>query len=97
MSFTFTEDPQFYCLEVFLSNIFIVVIFSKTEKKFISQQTQKGQYVYDFHTEEGWGCLKTCHVFANFCEKTKMICCSFFFVGEGGGGGQVATELFFFF
>ena len=31
-----------------------MVIFSKTEKKFISQQTCKEPYIYDVHIEEGW-------------------------------------------
>ena len=50
MSFTLTEDPQFYGLEMSLSNILIIglfrsnnrmVIFSKTEKKYNSK-TCKG-------------------------------------------------------
>ena len=43
-----------------------VVIFSKTEQKFVSQQTRKGPYIYDFHIEVGWGGLKIRHVFADF-------------------------------
>ena len=62
MPFTLTGDPQPYGLEVSLSNIFMfglfcsssrIVIFSKTEKKFISQQTRKRPYIYDVHMEEG--------------------------------------------
>ena len=63
MPFTSTDDPQLYALEMSLSNILLIglfrsnkgmVIFSKTEKKFISQQTCKGPYVYDIHMEGGW-------------------------------------------
>ena len=48
MLFTLTDDPQIYALEVFLTNILMIglfcsnnriVIFSKTGKKFKSQQT----------------------------------------------------------
>ena len=62
MPFTLTGDPQFYRLEVPLSNIFMtglfcsnsrMVFFSKIVKNFISQQTHKGSYIYDVHTEEG--------------------------------------------
>ena len=51
---------NFYGLEMSLSNALIIclflsndkmVIFSKTEKKVISQQTGKGQYIYDVHME----------------------------------------------
>ena len=61
--FTLTDDPQFYGLRVSLSNVLMIglfhsnnrmVIFSKTEKKFISKQTRKGPYIYDAHMEEGW-------------------------------------------
>ena len=49
--FTLTDDLQFYGLEVSLSNILMIglfrsnnriVIFSKTEKEIILQQTRKG-------------------------------------------------------
>ena len=58
MSFTVTDDPQFSGLEVFLRNILMIglfrsnnriVIFSKTEKKIISQQILKGPYSYENH------------------------------------------------
>ena len=58
MPFTLSGDPQFYVLEMSLSNIFMIgsfhsnsriVVFSKTEKKFISQQTFKGPHIYGGH------------------------------------------------
>ena len=65
MLFTLTNDPEicnFGDLEVSLSIILIIglfclnhmmVIFSKSEKKFISQQTLKVPYIYDVHIEVG--------------------------------------------
>ena len=64
MSFALTDDSKFYSLEITLSNILMnglfrsnsrMVIFSKTEKKIISQQTRKGSYIYDVYMERGWG------------------------------------------
>ena len=60
--FTLTDYPQFYGLEVLLSNLLRsnnkMVIFSKTEKNFISQNTNNGPYNYDIHMEGGMGVLK---------------------------------------
>ena len=36
----------------------------------------KGPYIYDVHTEGGWGSLEICHAFANSCSFFQM-------VGEG--------------
>ena len=75
MLYTFSGDPQFYGLEVSLSNILMIglfrlnnrmVIFTKTEKKSISQQTRNGPYIHDVHMEVGWeGSLKICYVSAD--------------------------------
>ena len=60
--FTWTDNPHFTGLEVSLSKILMIglfrsnygmVIFSKTEKKIISQQKSKGSYIYDVHVETG--------------------------------------------
>ena len=62
--FTLTDDLQFYGLEVSLSNILMnglfrsnnrIVIFSKTEKEIILQQTRKGPYIYEVNMEVRWG------------------------------------------
>ena len=51
MPFTLTDNPQFYSLEVSLSNILMISLFrsnnrivliSETGKKLMSQQTRKG-------------------------------------------------------
>ena len=64
MPFTLTDDPQFYGLEMSLRNTLIIglfhsnnrmVNFSKTEKKFTSQKTCEGMYIYDVHMGGGWG------------------------------------------
>ena len=64
--FTLTDDLQFYGLEVSLSNILMIglfcsnnriVIFSKTEKEIILQQTRKGPYIYEVNMEVRWGVL----------------------------------------
>ena len=59
-------------IDLFWSN-YGMVIFSKTEKKLISQQKSKGSYNYDVHVERGafrgvggWLGLKICHVLADF-------------------------------
>ena len=86
MPFTLTDYPQFYGLEMSLSKIMMIglfrlnnrmVVFSKTEKKFISQQTRKGSYIYNVHTEGDGGILKICHVFANYFVFKQKIYCSF--------------------
>ena len=42
-----------------------MVIFLK-QKKFISQQSLKGPYIYDIHMKGGGGVgVKICHVFAD--------------------------------
>ena len=60
--FTLTDDLQFYGLEMSLSNILMIglfhsnnrmVIFSKPEKKIISQQAHKGLHIYDVHMKGG--------------------------------------------
>ena len=62
MPFTLTDDPQFYDLEMSISNILMIgsfcsnnrmIIFPKTKKRFISQQISKGPYIYDVHMEGG--------------------------------------------
>ena len=63
MPFTLTDNPQLCGLKVFLSTILMIdlflsnnrtVIFSET-KKFTSQQTFKGPYIYDIHRKGSWG------------------------------------------
>ena len=58
MPFTLSGNPQFYGLEMSLSNILMIgsfhsnsriVVFSKTGKKFISQQTCKEPHIYGGH------------------------------------------------
>ena len=60
MLLTVTDHPQFYGLEISLSNILTTelfcsnnrtVIFSKQKKKFTAQQTRKGRYIYNIHME----------------------------------------------
>ena len=62
MPFTLTDNPQFYSLEVSLSNILMISLFrsnnriifiSETGKKLMSQQTRKGPEIYDVHMEGG--------------------------------------------
>ena len=61
MSFTLTENPQFYGLDIFKQYFDDLLVsakqqdgnFSKTEKKIISQQTCKGPYIYDVLMEGG--------------------------------------------
>ena len=62
MPFTLTDNPQFDDLEMSLSNILMislfgpnnkVAIFSKTENKFVLEQTFKGPYIYDVQMESG--------------------------------------------
>ena len=75
-----------------LSNVLVIglfgsnsrmVIFFKTEKKFISQQTRKGPYIYDVHMEgecpHQGGSLKICHmsVYSFFFLKQKIYCVHF--------------------
>ena len=69
-----------------------MVIFSKTEQKFVSQQTRKGPYIYDFHIEVGWGGLKIRHVFANFFVFKQKIHCSF--LQMDGVGGHTNGHIF---
>ena len=99
---TLTDDPQFNGSEVSLSNILMIgllpsnnriVIFSKTEKKFILRQTHKGSYIYGVHMEEGWERgLKICNVFADiFCFSTKDL----LFIFVGGGGWESRNRSFF--
>ena len=61
MSFTLTDDPHLYGLEMSLNNILMIglfrsnkrmVIFSKT--KFIHSKHVKGPYIYDVHMEGVW-------------------------------------------
>ena len=63
MPFTLTDDPQFYGSEMSLSNILMIGLFrsnsqqdgnfSKTGKKFISQQTRKESYICDVNMKGG--------------------------------------------
>ena len=87
MSFTLTDDPQFYGLEMSLSNILMIdlfrsnsgmVFFSKTGRKFTSQQTRMEPYIYDVHMEEDEVVLKICHISADSFVFTQKIYCSFF-------------------
>ena len=80
---------QFCDLEVSLTIILMIglfylnhmmVIFSKSEKKFISQQILQVPYIYHVHIEVGWsdgwegGGLKICHVLADFfCFEAKYL------------------------
>ena len=88
MPFTLIDNPQFYCLEMSLSNILMIglfrsnnrmVIFSKIEKEFIWQQTCKGPYIYTFmfHMEGVWphGGLKfvTCLLILLFLNKRSVV------------------------
>ena len=70
-----------------------IVIFSKTEKKFILRQTHKISYIYGVHMEEGWERgLKICNVFADiFCFSTKDL----LFIFVGGGGWESRNWSFF--
>ena len=44
-----------------------------------------GAYIYDVHTEWGWGSLEICHVFADSIVFKQWIYCSFLWmVGVGG-------------
>ena len=72
---TDTDDLQFYVLEISLSNISKIglfhsnnnlVIFSKTEKKIISQQTCKRSYSHDV-TWKGDSHIRAAH---NICHKS---------------------------
>lgn len=98
---------QFCDLEVSLSIILIIglfclnhmmVIFSKFEKNFISQQTLKVPYIYDVHIEVGWsdgwegGGLKICHVLADFfCFEAKYLLLIF----ADGGNWRSPNWLYF--
>ena len=88
MPFTLIDNPQFYCLEMSLSNILMIglfrsnnrmVIFSKIEKEFIWQQTCKGPYIYTFmfHMEGVWprGGLKfvTCLLILLFLNRRSVV------------------------
>ena len=88
MPFTLIDNPQFYCLEMSLSNILMIglfrsnnrmIIFSKIEKEFIWQQTCKGPYIYTFmfHMEGVWprGGLKfvTCLLILLFLNKRSVV------------------------
>ena len=99
VQFTLIHDPQFYGLEVYLSNILMIglccsnnrmVIFSKMEKKFISQPTRKGPYIYVVLIEVGWDGLKICQVFADFFQQKIF---SFYFCRWRGLG---VTQLVIF-
>ena len=75
--FTLCDDPQFYGLDMSLSNILMIglfrlnkrmVIFKKNRKKFISQQTRKGPYIYDIRIGSGvvvgsWNLPSFCRFF----------------------------------
>ena len=72
-AFTLTNHPQFHDLEMSLSNVLMIglfcssirmKIFSKTEKKIISQRTCKGSYIYN-PTWKGDVGLKACHMTAD--------------------------------
>ena len=60
MLLTVTDHPQFYGLEISLSNILTIgsfcsnkrtVIFSKQKKKIHSTANRKGPYIYNIHME----------------------------------------------
>ena len=102
MSFTLTDDPQFSGLEMSLSNIFMIglfrsknsmVVFCKTEKRFISQQTRRGPYIYDVHMEWGWGSLKICRISADSFVFKQKIYYSFLQI-EGVGGCHKINHFF---
>ena len=52
---------------------------------FVLRKTFKGPYIYEIHTEEGWGSLEICYVFADSIVFKQYIYCSFLrMVGAGG-------------
>ena len=85
MSFLLIDDPQFYGLEMSLSNIFMIglfrsnntmAIFSKIEKNFISHQTRTEPYIYDVHIVEGWREVsKICHMSVDYFINRRSIVC----------------------
>ena len=66
-----------------------MVIFSKMEKKFISQPTRKGPYIYVVLIEVGWDGLKICQVFADFNKRSFL-----FIFADGGDWGSHSWSYF---
>ena len=67
-----------------------MVIFSKMEKKFISQPTRKGPYIYVVLIEVGWDGLKICQVFADFFSTKDLF---FLFLQMEGIGGHTVGHI----
>ena len=69
-----------------LQNAFEIQLFHLFSFLFfhLSQQINKGPYIYDVHTEGGEGVLEVCHMFVDSIVFKQWIYCSFLRMKVGG-------------
>ena len=80
--FTLTDDPQFYGLEISLSNILMIGLFLSSNRMIVFSNTEKNSY-HSKHVRDHtfitstWGSIKVCHMFADSFFLNQKIYCSF--------------------